>query len=222
MRWKILLKSKPKPAGRGKISEPGYSHATDGLEKAAQAELISDLLSTVRQFYDMAQLWHRKEPVTSPAGRSIAATALHLHAMNFGLWHHEDAVRRPGVGDHEVARRKRSIDTLNARRNAAIEDIDVILLDGINPNHSATLHTETPGTIVDRVSILALRILHTNRSAQPGSRRTVLEEQYDDLFGGLEHFLTRIQDGEIRFKLYRQFKAVEQQNTCNLFVQRDT
>jgi len=222
VRWKTLSKSMSEPTGRGEIAEPGHSDVADGLQKASQAELISDLLSAVRHFYDMAQMWHRKEPETSGASGSMAAKAVHLHAMNFGLWHHEDAVRRPGVSDHEVARRKRSIDALNARRNAAIEDIDAILLDGVNPSQSATLHTETPGTIVDRLSILALRILHTNRSTQPGSRRTVLEEQYDDLFGGLEHFLTRIQDGEIRFKLYRQFKSVEQQSNCALFVRRDT
>jgi Protein of unknown function (DUF4254) len=182
-----------------------------------------DLLSGVRQFYDFALSWHSKEPATSCATGSIAAKALHLHSMNFGLWHHEDAVRRPGVGDLEVARSKRSIDDLNARRSAAIEDIDVTLLDRLNPkNQSAPLHTETPGTIVDRLSILTLRILHTNRAEQPGPCLAVLEEQYDDLFYGLQQFLTRVQGGEIRFKLYRQFKSAGQRSYCALFETRDT
>ena len=50
----------------------------------------------------------------------------------------------------------------------------------------------------------------------------MLEEQYDDLFGGLEELLTRIQAGEIRFKLYRQFKSVPQRSYCDLFESRDT
>jgi hypothetical protein len=142
--------------------------------------------------------------------------------MNFGLWHHEDAVRRTGVGDHEVARRKRRIDELNARRSAAIEDIDATLLDRVSLNPSAPLHTDTPGTIVDRLSVLALRILHTNRAEDPGSRLAVLEEQYDDLFRGLEQFLTALRGGKIRFKLYRQFKSAGEQSYCALFETRDT
>ena len=112
-----------------------------------------------------------------------------------------------------MARRKRRIDDLNARRNAAIEDIDVTLLDRVNLNQSAPLYTETPGTIVDRLSVLALRIVHTNRTEQSSARLAVLEEQYADLFGGLEQLLTRIQAGEVRFKLYRQFKSAAQRES---------
>jgi hypothetical protein len=181
-----------------------------------------DLLFAVRQFYDIATSWHCEEPADSSARGSVAAKALHLHTLNFALWHHEDAVRRPGADDHEVASRKRCIDDLNARRNAAIEDIDMNLLDRGDLNSSAPLYTETPGTIVDRLSVLALRIVHTNRTEQHGARLAVLEEQYDDLFSGLEQFLARMQAGEVRFKLYRQFKSAAQRGYCDLFESRDT
>src|SRR6202034_578136 len=123
--------------------------------------------------------------------------------------------------DHEVARRKRRIDDLNAARNAAIEAIDQTLLDRVHLNQSAPLNTETPGTIVDRLSVLALRILHTHRAADPSSHLAVLEEQYDDLFCGLELFLTRVRDGEVRFKLYQQFKSAGQRSYCALFETRE-
>jgi ADP-heptose:LPS heptosyltransferase len=182
----------------------------------------TDLLPAVRQFYDVARLWHRDEPDDASASGSITERALHLHALNFALWHHEDAIRRPGVDDHEVARRKRCIDDLNGRRNAAIEDIDATLLESVDLNPNAPPHTETPATIVDRLSVLALRILHTNRTEQPSARLEVLEEQYDNLFGGLEQLLTRMQAGEIGFKLYRQFKSAPQRSYCDLFESRDT
>ncbi len=168
----------------------------------------------MRQFYDLALSWHRKEPETSWEGEAIAVMSLRLHAINFALWHHEDAVRRPDADDREVARRKRTIDDLNARRNETIEDIDVTLLDRFPPNPTARLHTETPGTIVDRLSVLALRILHTDDRFGP--RHRVLEEQYDDLLGGLDQLLTGIRGGEARFKLYRQFKAEGQRSYCAL------
>jgi len=146
----------------------------------------TDLLNAVHQFYDTALSWHCTDPVAACTDECIAAQALRLHAMNFGLWHHEDAVRRPGVGDREVARRKRAIDDLNARRNAAIENIDATRLEWFDPDRSAPLHTETPAMIVDRLSVLTLRILHTSSTEWHGSRLAVLEEQYDDLIAGLE------------------------------------
>jgi Protein of unknown function (DUF4254) len=181
-----------------------------------------DLLFAVRQFQDRAMLWHSEEPTDSSTAGSIAATALHLHALNFALWHHEDAVRRAGAEDHDIARRKRCIDDLNARRNAAIEDIDASVLDRFELNPSAPLHTETPGTIVDRLSVLALRIEHTNRADRSDARRGVLDEQYDDLLGGLKGLLAGLQAGEVRFKLYRQFKSAAQRSYCDLFEGRET
>ena len=181
----------------------------------------ADLLSAVGRFYDSAVSWHRDDPGEPPAEGGIASTALHLHAMNFELWHHEDAVRRPGIGDHEVARRKRRIDDLNSRRNAAIEDIDLSLLDRVKLHHRAPLYTETPGTIVDRISVLTLRILHAKNAERPDARVAVLEEQYDDLLGGLGQVLARLQAGEIRFKLYRQFKSAAQRGYCDLFETRE-
>jgi hypothetical protein len=170
-----------------------------------------DVLSAARTFYDVAMAWHGKQPARACASDSIAAKALHLHAMNFHLWHHEDAARRPGASDHEVASRKRRIDELNDQRSRAIEDIDVTLIEWVKPREDAPLHTETPGSMVDRLSVLTLRILHAR------SHLAVLEGQYDDLFGGLEQFLTRLQRGEASFKLYRQFKSVSERSYCALF-----
>lgn len=177
-----------------------------------------DLLSAVRRFHEATSSWHHNAPDTSPTRRGIGDKALHLHAMNFALWHHEDAVRRPTADDHEVARRKRSIDDVNARRNAAIEDIDDTLFDRLDQiqNRTAPLHTETPGMIVDRLSVLTLRIAHTDRLAA-ASRLAVLDEQYRDLAAGLDWFLARMLAGELRFKRYQQFKSAEQRTYCDLF-----
>ncbi|MGD1256128.1 DUF4254 domain-containing protein [Mycobacterium seoulense] len=191
----------------------------ESLRGASRDPTGGDLLAAVRQFSDLAQAWHCQEPEMSWESRTIAAMALHLHAINFALWHHEDAVRRPGAGDHEIAGRKRLIDDLNDQRNKAIEGIDVALLDRFQPNPLARLHTETPGTIIDRLSVLTLRILHT--ADPPNPCLAVLDEQYDDLFGGLEQLLTGVEVGDVRFKLYRQFKAAGQRSYCALFETRD-
>jgi hypothetical protein len=211
MRWKRLSQNMSE-RGEG-IEDRPRDRIDDGDSTSA------DLLSAVRQFYDVAMLWHSEEPADSSERDGIVARALYLHALNFALWHHEDAVRRPGADDHEVAVRKRHIDDVNARRNGAIEEIDANLLDHLDLNPNAQPHTETPGTIVDRLSVLALRIVHTNRADQ---RLAVLDEQYADLFGGLEQLLVRMQAGEVRFKLYRQYKSAAQRSYCDLFEGRDT
>lgn len=199
------------------------SRLRNGIAVAAPREVPErELLSAVRQFHDIVSAWHREEPETSSASVSLANKALHLHAMNFGLWHHEDAVRRSGIGDHEVACRKRRIDDLNARRNAAIEEIDASLLRDIGLNPTAPLYTETPGTIVDRLSVLALRISHTNRTGDPGAHLAVLEEQYEHLYGGLEGFLAQLRAGDLCFKLYRQYKSAGDRSYCDLYENRDT
>jgi hypothetical protein len=217
--WKFLSKNMfEKDDIEVQAPRPGDSIPVGALRDSIDPEL----LSAVREFRQTAWSWHGEGPAsTSDSGR-IAAKALHLHALNFALWHHEDAIRRPDVGDSEVARRKGHIDDLNAQRNAAIEDIDATLLDLVKLNQGAALHTETPGTIVDRLSVLALRIAHTNRTEQSTARLAVLAEQYDDLFGGFEQLLTRMQAGEVRFKLYRQFKSAAPQSYCDLFESRDT
>lgn len=192
-----------------------------GRADVSDDSAAEDLLCAVHRFHDTALAWHEDDTAAASDEASIAAKALDLHAMNFALWHHEDAVRRPGVGVHEIADRKRRIDAINARRNAAIEDIDVALLDRIAQNPAAPLHTETPGTIVDRLSVLTLRIAHSHRLAEPAARLAVLEEQYADLRGGLEQLLDRLRAGAVRFKRYRQFKSAESQRYCDLFEGRE-
>lgn len=85
------------------------------------------------------------------------------------------------------------------------------------PNPQAELHSETPGLMIDRLSILALKIYHTREetcreNAPDGhvercaERLAVLEQQRADLAGCLDGLWNQILAGKRRFKLYRQLK----------------
>ena len=85
------------------------------------------------------------------------------------------------------------------------------------PNPGAPLHSESPGLIVDRLSILALKIYHTREEAErtdaPAgheernrSRLAILEEQRADLAHCLDALWRDTLAGTRRFKLYRQLK----------------
>jgi Protein of unknown function (DUF4254) len=143
------------------------------------------------------------------------------HRANFDLWHIEDEARTPGASDSDLADVKRRIDATNQRRNDLAEDLDRALLAWLNerdlPNPEAALNSESPGLIIDRLSILALKVYHTREEAQradapPGhternhSRLAILEEQRSDLADCLDALWRDTVGGARRFKLYRQLK----------------
>jgi hypothetical protein len=143
------------------------------------------------------------------------------HRANFDLWHIEDEARTPGATDSQLAAVKRRIDPTNQRRNDLAEQLDRFLLEWLMPrglpNAAAPLHSESPGLIIDRLSILALKIYHTGEEAEraaapPGhaqrnrDRLAILEEQRADLAQCLQELWRETLAGTRRFKIYRQLK----------------
>jgi hypothetical protein len=147
----------------------------------------------------------------------LMALAMAQHRANFDLWHEEDKARAPEVTDAEIARVKRSIDVLNQRRNDLVEKMDAWLMERLDQNEGAPLHSETPGLMIDRLSILALKIYHTHEETQRISateahrvrnkeRLMLLEEQRGDLAACLDSLWAEVLGGTRRFKLYKQMK----------------
>jgi hypothetical protein len=143
------------------------------------------------------------------------------HCANFDLWHIEDEARTPGATDAEIASVKRRIDRTNQLRNDLIEELDCFLLGWLEsrglPDPAAPLNSEPPGLIIDRLSILALKIYHTReevgrKDAPPGhgernqDRLAILEEQRVGLAGCLDALWQEILNGRRGFKVYRQLK----------------
>lgn len=160
----------------------------------------------------------------NPAAEWLAIAlciAVHQHRANFDLWHIEDEARAPGATDAELAAVKRRIDATNQERNDLVEEIDRSLLTWLAerglPNEEAPLNSESPGLIIDRLSILSLKIYHTREQAARADapeghaernreRLRILEEQRADLAGCLDALWRETLAGTRRFKLYRQLK----------------
>lgn len=166
-------------------------------------------------------MWHQNLEPHPPTGDDFLDTVLAQHRANFDLWHVEDRARAPQAADHEIAEIKRSIDRYNQIRNDLTEQCDVKLLAALStsslPNPASELNSESPGLIIDRLSILSLRVYHTeeeiHRSNAPEGhaernrqRLALLEEQRNDLAGCLDRLWQQVVTGSRRFKIYRQFK----------------
>lgn len=142
------------------------------------------------------------------------------HRYNNLLWDEEDLARRKNVPDSEIAANKRAIDGYNQKRNDAIENIDDLLLQRlahITPNPDAWLNSETAGSIIDRLSIISLKIFHMRLQTQRNDveqahidacqqKLNRLMEQRSDLQHCLDTLLAAAADGRAQFKIYRQFK----------------
>ena len=160
------------------------------------------------------------QPEAEPGSDWLAAVR-RQHQANFELWHIEDEARAPGASDAELAGVKRRVDRTNQRRNDLAEELDRALLAWLEPrglpNGAAELNSESPGLMIDRLSILALKIYHTREEAERADapqghaarnleRLAVLEEQRADLAACLDALWRETLAGTRRFKLYRQLK----------------
>jgi len=172
--------------------------------------------------------WHREPQGAGTEAATPEETTddwLHFvsrqHRANFDLWHIEDEARTPGVTDAELAAVKHRIDRTNQQRNDLAEELDRVLLLWLEaqrlPNQNAPLNSESPGLIIDRLSILALKLYHTREEADrvdapPGhagrnrDRLAILESQRADLAGCLDALWRETLAGTRQFKLYRQLK----------------
>jgi hypothetical protein len=157
----------------------------------------------------------------APRAEGLVWEALEAnHRENGLLWDQEDLARRRNVPDAEIAVNKRAIDAHNQKRNNAIERLDELLLamlQGAQRKPGAKLNSESAGAMIDRLSILSLKIrsmrLQTARAdvdrAHIDACRNKVErlvEQRADLGACLDRLLAEAASGESYFKVYRQFK----------------
>ncbi|MCE5267629.1 MAG: DUF4254 domain-containing protein [Planctomycetaceae bacterium] len=164
--------------------------------------------------------WHENE-IDNPY-EGFLRLVCDQHQQNFRLWHQEDIARSPSVTDAEMAAVKRAIDKLNQHRNDLIERLDDFLIAElgtahVEPETTAPLNTETPGSAIDRLSIISLRLYHmaeqagrrdttAEHVAKANARLGILHEQRRDLSNSLGELLSDIFAGRKRLKVYRQFK----------------
>jgi len=163
--------------------------------------------------------WYDRQPDGMPTGEDLPLLVLAQHYCNFMLWGLEDEARRRDVTDSVIAEVKRSIDGWNQARNDLVERVDEKILADLPRADPlvAEQHSETVGQMIDRLSILSLKIwhmtIHASQRDAPelatecATKLEVLREQRSDLVQCLGRLLEDCRAGKRFFKVYRQLKA---------------
>jgi hypothetical protein len=195
----------------------------------AQPVLAPDVIALHDRLLALAD-WPQRAP--EAPGAPLWQWVQTNHRHNCQLWAEEDLARRQTVADSEIAANKRAIDRHNQARNDATERIDELLLTALKLVDEASarsdaplstvpagarLNSETAGSMIDRLSILALKVRamrqQTQRTDVDQGHRTAsqvklerLQQQRLDLADCLDTLINDAMAGRAYFKVYRQFK----------------
>jgi hypothetical protein len=188
-------------------------------------KLPSDTLLNVSRIEEnhrsWTDIWHTNCNLNHQTDSTYLKAIELNHSHNFALWHEEDIARRDDIPLERIRKAKRTIDMHNQARNNAMELIDDYVLSWLHSNScfsdSQSLHSETPGMMIDRLSILSLKHYHMNEQVHRSDvscehiktcslRVAVILEQQTDLHECLRCLLAELISGVKTFKVYRQFK----------------
>ena len=135
-------------------------------------------------------------------------------------WAYEDIIRDPNINPVAALKLKRKIDASNQDRTDTVEFIDSYFLDthkNVQAKPTAKINSESPAWVIDRLSILALKIYHmqleTVREDASDSHKkscqtklNTLLEQRTDLSIAIDDLLEDIANGDKYMKVYKQMK----------------
>ena len=147
------------------------------------------------------------------------------HFFNTKLWNEEDLARRQNVSDNEITKNKRAIDKFNQTRNDCIEQMDSFILERILniTSKNAKQNSETLGAMIDRLSILSLKIFHMGIQTRRqnvsevhiqtcSNKLEILKNQRNDLCVCFDELLYDCSQGLRYFKQYNHFKMYNDPN----------
>jgi len=135
------------------------------------------------------------------------------HFFNTNLWNEEDLARRQKVSE------------FNQARNDCIEKIDNFIIENMSAlNHMyGKQNSESLGSIIDRLSILSLKIFHMSAQTKRfdvkeshieicSEKLKILHKQRVDLSVCFDELVDDSQNKVRHFKQYKQFKMYNDPN----------
>ena len=167
------------------------------------------------------------QPIENPYHLNTLEHLLYLKCwIDTAQWHMEDVVRNPEIDPVEGLQWKRRIDKSNQERTDVVEFIDSYFLEefkNVIPKKDAKINSESPAWVIDRLSILALKVFHMKEETlrtgvlsehieSCAMKLNVLLMQQNDLSLSLDELINDIKSGEKYMKVYKQMKMYNDPN----------
>lgn len=161
------------------------------------------------------------QPIQNPYRISSIEHLLYLKCwIDTVQWHMEDVVRNPEIDPVEGLQWKRRIDASNQERTDVVEYIDSYFLEEyktVEAKPTAKINSESPAWVVDRLSILALKVYHMREETLRNDaseehknlctqKLNILLNQQADLSNSLDELIQDIENGDKYMKVYKQMK----------------
>ena len=133
---------------------------------------------------------------------------------------YEAIIRDPNIDPVAALKLKRKIDASNQDRTDTVEFVDSYFLEtykNVQPKPAAKINSESPAWVIDRLSILALKIYHMEletvredasetHKQNCQTKLNILLEQRTDLSSAIDDLLEDIANGDKYMKVYKQMK----------------
>jgi hypothetical protein len=144
----------------------------------------------------------------------------HKNWIDTVQWHLEDIIRLPDINPTEALQIKRRIDKSNQDRTDMVERLDdqfMLAFRNVTAKPTARINSETPAWLLDRMSILMLKIYHMKEQTERKDatadhiakcqvKLNTLLEQKTDMEMAFDQLMEDIGNGDRKMKVYRQMK----------------
>ncbi|TAG52736.1 MAG: DUF4254 domain-containing protein [Cytophagales bacterium] len=174
----------------------------------------------VRVFEKSIKDWHLDIFSNPFSENSLEFLCFKKNQIDTFQWHEEDEIRRNDISTEAFVACKRKIDSLNQQRTDWVEELDDLIYNSYQNfarKNTAKMNSETPAWLIDRMSILELKIYHMTEQTERQDadnehierckvKLNVLLEQRKDMCSCLDELLTDIENGDRYFKVYKQMK----------------
>lgn len=178
----------------------------DGGEPTAQQPHVTHVREILPRSASIIEAFRDASSSDHP-GQHILGTANELAAHHQRQWHAEDASRAPGASADDIAAIKRLIDELNGRRVALVEQVDEWVASQIHSRADASLHTETLGSVIDRLAIAWVRANSLINTNDARDRARLALRQLAELADAYDDLIRDVATGHRRLPTWRPLKT---------------
>ncbi|TKG60240.1 MULTISPECIES: DUF4254 domain-containing protein [Pseudonocardiaceae] len=179
------------------------AHADDPTTNAEVSMRVRELLLRSGPIIEA----FRRTTRNDHPGHVVLDIAADLASHHQRQWQAENVSRAVGISGDEIAACKQLIDELNAQRVALVERIDTWVAREIPSRADASLHTETLGSVIDRLAIAWVRASNLTDTGEIRETARLALRQLAELADAYDDLIRDVAAGHRRLPAWRSLKT---------------